>query len=180
MEEYLLVLICALLMSITLWHIIHIKLKNKEKADKILYKSLGGTAFISYWSAAALLSDDELGILGYICYIWAIELALIINTKLLMKKENFLITLLFAGMLSSFFAILFNEPHWAYSVFAFPLYGYFIYYGIAKATEHKIQNKFPVIFSRLANLSLLLFCINILLLLGIAVFDHRLFRHITF
>lgn len=153
----------------------YLKRKNRKKVNTILYRSLGGMLFIPYFSLAAIFGDDELGILGYICYAWTMVIAAILFVKLLMKKENFWKDLILYVLILCPLGLFHIE---VIAIAAIFIVIYFICETIAKFIEDKLQDKFPSIFNGLATLSLCLFLVNIFLFIGIAVYDHRIFGYI--
>ena len=166
---------CVSIMLVVLGYILYLKQENKEKVNTILYRSLGGMLLLSYFASVAIFGDDELGILGLICYAWTFVMSIILFAKLFMKNENFWKTLILYGLILCPFALFHIEVVAIVAVFMVIC---FIYETIAKFIKDKLQDKFPYIFNGLATLSLYLFLVNIFLFIGIAVYDHRIFGYI--
>ena len=52
--EYFLFYLCIFIMLVTLGYTLYLKKKNKKKTDSILYRSLGGILFSSYFASSAI------------------------------------------------------------------------------------------------------------------------------
>lgn len=141
MENFLFYL-CVFIMLAVLGYILYLRCKNSKKVNEVLYRSLGIMIFLSFFACSAIFGDDELGILGFICYAWTIVTIIILSAKLFMQEEKFWKMLIIYGLILCIFSLFHIE---LVVVAAVPMVVYFIYETIAKFVEDKFQEKLPLI-----------------------------------
>ena len=172
MEELLFFLLCFSVMVM----IFAFVLCYREKVNDVLYRALGGIVFLVWFSLSLLFGDDELGIGGFICYVWALETMAMLVSDYSIKRGKVWIIALMLWLIAGYFAFII-EPFWI--IFGIPLVPYSVYYVIAKFAEKRLQTKFCFLYNGLVIFSKAMFFISIITVLGIAVFDHRVFGYIN-
>ena len=146
------------------------KRNDIPKINGTLCNSLLCMFFLCYGSFYTVFVGDELGIGGYISYVLLIQLVAMMTSDFGIQKKLKISLWTICFCLACFISPI---------LLLYLLLPYFMWYIMRKIIEKsKLQTRHPHIFNGLADLSLFLFLCNILLVVGIVIYDHRIFGYI--